>query len=469
MSRKELSEEQFYGLGIAPKLLERLDKLGFVHPTPIQFKAIPIAISGEDVVGIAQTGTGKTLAFAIPTLQQISARGKQALILLPTRELAVQVEETFQKVAKPLGIRTALVIGGASKGPQLRNLKNNPHIIVATPGRLIDYMQGRKVSLKNIGVLVLDEADRMLDMGFEPQLRKIMATIPDGRQTMLFSATMPPKIAAIARQYMTSPLRVEVAPAGTANEKVDQEMYIVAKPDKVELLEKLLNQYKGTILVFSRTKHGAGKLARLVRGMGHSSAEMHSNRSQNQRQFALRGFSSGKFRVMVATDIAARGIDVKDIELVINFDLPDQHEDYVHRIGRTGRAGKTGKAISFVSPEQKRDIVQIEKLINTQIPVLTKEGEEVDRAEIDRAGRRGGSNSGRSRNNRSGANRRRYSGGGGHRSGGGGARKTSGSGSYSSGVGRRSTSGKRSGGSTSGRKRSGGGASRASVARRNSR
>lgn len=379
MSRQELDKESFYGLGIAPSLLDRIDDLGFKHPTPIQFKAIPIACAGDDVIGIAQTGTGKTLAFSIPMLQQMHARGKIGLVLLPTRELAVQVEETFRKLASPLGLRTAVLIGGTPINPQTRQLRDKPHVIVATPGRLIDHLEQKHLTLDRVGVLVLDEADRMLDMGFAPQLKRILSVMPTDRQTMLFSATIPEEIAKIAHAYMRQPLRVEVAPSGTAAENVDQEVYIVCKLDKTRLLARLLEQYRGTVLVFTRTKHGAKKVARDIKMMNHSVAELHSNRSQSQRQDALRGFSSGKYRVMVATDIAARGIDVKNIELVVNFDLPDHVEDYVHRIGRTGRAGKSGKAISLAVPEQKGDIRQIEKLIRKTLQVKTPSGEIVDR------------------------------------------------------------------------------------------
>lgn len=382
MPREELKQEDFYGLGIAPTLLERIEQLGFKHPTPIQHKAIPIACRGEDVVGIAQTGTGKTLAFSVPMLQQMSARGKKGLILLPTRELAIQVLETLTKLAAPLGLRTALLIGGMNQNPQVKQLRAKPHVIVATPGRLIDMMEQKHANLDQIGILVLDEADRMLDMGFAPQLKKILAKVSTDRQTMLFSATMPEEIASIARQYMKSPLRIEVAPAGTAAESVEQEMFIVGKNEKAELLNRLLAEYRGTILVFSRTKHGAKKIAKQIRDMGHSAAEIHSNRSQSQRQEALKGFSNGKYRVMVATDIAARGIDVKNIELVINYDLPDQSEDYVHRIGRTGRAGRSGKAISFAVPEQKADILAIERLIKATLPLKTKTGELIERKSI---------------------------------------------------------------------------------------
>lgn len=359
----------FFGLNIAPDLLAQLEELGFAIPTPIQQKAIPIGVNGEDLIGIAQTGTGKTLAFAIPMIQRLSANKKNGLILLPTRELALQVDEAFHKIGKFFGLRTAVLIGGASMGTQIKAIKNRPHIIIATPGRLIDHLNQKTVSLSEVHVLVLDEADRMLDMGFEPQIKKILAVIPKERQTLLFSATMPEKISQIARNYMRQPVRVEVARSGTVAEQVDQEIFVVQKADKLRLLDRLLSEYRGTVLVFSRTKHGAKKITIAVRRMGHSTAEIHSNRSLAQRKEALSGFKTGRYRVLVATDIAARGIDVIGIELVINFDLPDQAEDYVHRIGRTGRAGQKGKAISFASPEQKRDVQSIENLIRIRLPI----------------------------------------------------------------------------------------------------
>ena len=377
MTREELQQQDFTGLGITPGLLRRVSALGFSHPTPIQFKAIPIATSGEDMVGIAQTGSGKTLAFSIPMLQYVSATNNMGLILLPTRELAVQVEETLRKVASGSGLRTAIIIGGANIRPQIKQLKAKPHIIVATPGRLIDHLEQGNIRLDRVHMLVLDEADRMLDMGFAPQLKRILSLLPANRQTLMFSATMPQAIATMAKQYMKKPLQVEVAPSGTTAEKIDQEIFIVARDEKMVLLERILNQYKGTILSFSRTKHGAKNIARKIRQMGHAADEIHSNRSQNQRQNALRGFSTGKFRILVATDIAARGIDVKNIELVINYDLPEQSEDYVHRIGRTGRAGKAGRAISFACPEQRKDIIQIEKLIKINLPLKSATGETI--------------------------------------------------------------------------------------------
>ena len=375
MSREEHKEHDFNNLGIEESLLKRINALGFKHPTPIQYKAIPIATSGEDVVGIAQTGSGKTLAFSIPTLQIVSNSDKVGLILLPTRELAVQVEETIRKIAGANRLRTAIIIGGMSQRPQAKALRARPHVIVATPGRLIDHIEQKNISLNNVGILVLDEADRMLDMGFAPQLDKILSHMTRDRQTMLFSATMPSAITEIARKYMKEPLRIEIAKPGTTAEKVTQEMFIVNKDEKINLLGRLLKEYKGSVLVFSRTRHGATKIAKAIRDMKFTADEIHSNRTQNQRQKALRAFTVGKVRILVATDIAARGIDVDNVELVVNFDLPDQTDDYVHRIGRTARAGREGTAISFACPDQKGDVAQIQKLINMKLPIRSHTGE----------------------------------------------------------------------------------------------
>lgn len=359
----------FYGLGIAPRLLEMLEGLHFTVPTPIQQRSIPIAIEGKDMIGVAQTGTGKTLAFGIPMIQRLAAVKGQGLVLLPTRELAMQVDETLHQLGRGLGLRTALVIGGASMHLQIQKLRAKPHVIIATPGRLNDHLEHGTVNLQPVKILVLDEADRMLDMGFAPQINRIIAKLPSDRQTLLFSATMPPGIVAIAKRTMRLPLRVEVAPSGTTVEQVEHEVFIVPKEQKIRLLEKLLNEYRGSILVFTRTKFGAKKLTRQVKHWGHTAAELHSNRSLGQRRQALDGFKSGAYRVLIATDIAARGIDVTGIELVLNYDLPAQAEDYVHRIGRTARAGRRGKAISFAQPEQQRDIRDIERLIRLKIPV----------------------------------------------------------------------------------------------------
>jgi ATP-dependent RNA helicase RhlE len=365
----------FTSLGIAPGLLQVLVKLKFTVPTPIQHQAIPIGVQGKDVIGIAQTGTGKTLAFGIPMLQRLAQQGGRGLVIVPTRELAYQVEESLAPFAQSLGIRMAVFVGGASMHLQRQAIKNNPRVLVATPGRLNDHLEQRTVTLREVKVLVLDEADRMLDMGFKPQIDRILAHVPKERQTMLFSATMPREILALAQSQMDLPLRIEVAPPGTAASNVVQELFVVRKEEKLRLLEKLLGEYSGSVLVFSRTKHGAKKITRSVKAMGAAAAEIHANRSLSQRREALEGFKAGRYRVLIATDIAARGIDVTGIAVVINFDLPDDPGDYVHRIGRTARAGREGRAISFAEPSQVQGIRNIERLIRsnlrrTPLPVL---------------------------------------------------------------------------------------------------
>ncbi|HEY4493109.1 MAG TPA: DEAD/DEAH box helicase [Candidatus Paceibacterota bacterium] len=361
----------FADLGIAPGLLESLTRLKYTHPTPIQEKAIPAGIEGKDLVGIAQTGTGKTLAFGIPMIQRLAHVPGQGLVILPTRELALQVEEVYRRIGQSLGLRVAILIGGTGMGPQISALRNKPNVIIATPGRLIDHLEQRHLTLTHAKILVLDEADRMLDMGFAPQLKKIFAAVPPPaeRQTMLFSATMPPEIMRIASSHMKLPISIEVAPQGTTVEKVTQEIFIVDKGSKTRLLEKLLVKYPVSTLVFTRTKFGAKRLARNIRDMRHSAVEIHGNRTLGQRKEALAGFKSGKFRVLVATDIAARGIDVVGIGLVVNFDLPTDPGDYVHRIGRTARAGAGGHAISFAEPNQRGDLRDIERLIKKSLPV----------------------------------------------------------------------------------------------------
>ncbi len=362
----------FQNLGIAPKLMQILETHKFVTPTPIQQKSILPGTEGKDIMGIAQTGTGKTLAFGIPMIQRLAqASGKtKGLVILPTRELALQVNETLKKIGSTLGLKTAILIGGENMGKQIKMLRLNPHIIIATPGRLIDHLESRTITLNTVSILVLDEADRMLDMGFAPQIKKIMQTVPKTRQTMLFSATMPNEIVDIAKSFMHLPLRIEVAPQGTAVELVEQELFFVHREDKSALLQNILKEYTGSILVFSRTKFGAKKIAQTIRNHGYTASEIHSNRSLNQRIEALDGFKIGRYRILVATDIAARGIDVTGIQLVVNYDLPSTAEDYVHRIGRTGRAGMAGKAISFAMPEQRFEVRAIERLIRTNLPVI---------------------------------------------------------------------------------------------------
>lgn len=368
------SSPTFHGLGIAPGLLEILAKLRYTIPTPIQHQAIPPAMEGKDVVGVAQTGTGKTLAFGIPMLQLLAREKGRGLVLLPTRELALQVDAELHKIGRPFGLKTAVLIGGLSLKPQLQSLARNPHIIIATPGRLIDHLEQKTLVLNSVKILILDEADRMLDMGFEPQLKRIFPHLPKARQTMLFSATIPSEIMAIASRYMKLPVRIEVALSGTTAENVSQEIFIVRREAKLGLLDTILHQFKGSTLVFTRTKYGAKKVARAVRDMGHRADEIHGNRSLAQRRDALEGFKSGRHRVLIATDIAARGIDVRGIELVVNFDMPSKSEDYVHRIGRTGRAGAEGHAISFALPEEHHEIRAIERLIRQTLRVSLPPG-----------------------------------------------------------------------------------------------
>ncbi|MBF0330745.1 MAG: DEAD/DEAH box helicase [Candidatus Omnitrophica bacterium] len=386
----------FFGLGIAPKVLEVLARMKFVVPTPIQHKAIPMAVEGKDIMGIAQTGTGKTLAFAIPMVQRLAQEPIGiGLVVVPTRELAIQVEETFNKVAQPFGLRTAILIGGASMEEQLRAIKKGARILIATPGRLIDHMQRGTVRLQTTRVLVLDEADRMFDMGFAPQIEQILQQVPKERQTMLFSATMPRDIMAMASRHMKLPINIEVAPQGTAAERVVQEIFVVRREMKSILLQKILGQYRGSILIFSRTKHGASKLVREIKAMTHSAAEIHSDRSLSQRRQALEGFKVGRYRILVATDIAARGIDVKGIELVINYDLPDDAENYVHRIGRTGRAGMEGRAISIATPDQADQIQAIERCMRSEIKLA--EHPEIETQKLYRAPSRSASSGSSSR------------------------------------------------------------------------
>jgi ATP-dependent RNA helicase RhlE len=332
-----------------------------------------LILQGRDILGIAQTGTGKTLAFGIPIVN--SLKSGAALILVPTRELAQQVAGAMQLICRPFGMNACLLIGGASMNMQVQSVRKNPRVLIATPGRLIDHLRQNTISLSGIKCLVLDEADRMLDMGFKPQIEKIMASVPAQRQTMLFSATMPAEIRQLTRKYMQSPETVEVAPAGTVAEAVEQSLYIVQRSQKKSVLAKLLDESSGPVLIFVRTKHTARQLTKTLFET-HPVAEIHSNRSQHQRQTAIDGFRSGKYRILIATDIAARGIDVKDIQLVINYDLPDEAESYIHRIGRTGRAGSKGHAVSIAAPDQGKLVRNIEGLLKKSIRVVKHPGAE---------------------------------------------------------------------------------------------
>jgi ATP-dependent RNA helicase RhlE len=365
----------FTALGLNSHLTKAIRESGYTEPTPIQSKAIPFAIDGRDLIGIAQTGTGKTAAFVLPILQRLaehpaSRRMSRALIVAPTRELVIQIEEATRKYSRHLrNVRTVVVVGGVGEQPQIAGLRAGAEIIIATPGRLIDLMQQRHVNLSTIEVAVLDEADRMLDMGFLPAIRQIVRALPKERQTLLFSASLSSEIEKLTSEFMQHPQMVQIGRRANPAETVEQVVYEVPKSRKVALLLHLLrDRALDSVLVFSRTKHGADKIARKVEQSGISVATLHSNRSQAQRLAALRAFKSGAVRVLVATDIAARGIDVEGISHVINFDFPPQPEDYVHRIGRTGRAHAIGDAISFATPDDAATVRALERFITRGIP-----------------------------------------------------------------------------------------------------
>ncbi|MFO1128951.1 MAG: DEAD/DEAH box helicase [Rhodospirillales bacterium] len=365
----------FEDLGIAAPLRRALAGSGYAHPTPIQQRAIPLLLEGRDLLGVAQTGTGKTAAFALPILQRLAAarrtnRGPSALILAPTRELAMQIATAVKTYAMHLPLREAVVFGGVGQGPQVRALRGGIDILVATPGRLLDLIQQGHAKLDTVSHLVLDEADRMLDMGFVRDVRRIIAHLPPARQSMLFSATMPAEIARLAGEMLRNPARVEVAPAGTAVELVDQRVFHVATPEKRALLAKLIEDpAMRRVIVFTRTKHGANKVAQHLLRSGVTAAAIHGNKSQSARQTALDDFRTGRSRVLVATDIAARGIDVEAVTHIVNFELPNVPETYVHRIGRTARAGASGEALSFCDATERSCLRDIERLIRRQIVV----------------------------------------------------------------------------------------------------
>jgi ATP-dependent RNA helicase RhlE len=378
----------FTDLKLSEKILHALERAGFEHPTPIQAQAIPPALAGKDVIGAAATGTGKTAAFLLPIIERLAARagrpGPRALVLAPTRELAVQIEEQLARFGKPLHVRGALVIGGVGMGNQSKTLRDH-EVVVATPGRLVDHLQQGSARLDGIEVLVLDEADRMLDMGFKPQLTRILARLPKVRQTLLFSATMAGEVADFARAHLTDPVRVEVARNGTTAERASQQVFHPGQHEKLPLLLTLLEDDELSTLVFTRTKRRADKVAKVLQRAGHKVARIHADRSQAQRRMALEGFREGTYRVLVATDIAARGIDVADIGHVVNFDLPHVPEDYVHRVGRTARMAASGRASSFASPEELPLLRDIEGLTRKAIAKVDVPRErEVFQAELKR-------------------------------------------------------------------------------------
>jgi len=369
---------KFTELDLLPEILNSLSNLGYSEPTPIQKQAIPLALQGKDILGCAQTGTGKTAAFSIPLLQTLHERksnkpGKRpirALILTPTRELAAQIADSIRDYGKGLGLRHVVIFGGVGQSPQVQKLREGVDILVATPGRLLDLMQQGYVRLDQIEFFVLDEADRMLDMGFIHDIKKILPKLPERKQTMFFSATMPLAIADLAKKILHNPEQIRVDPVSSTAEKIQQVVYHVLKPQKKELLKHILmDQSIERMLVFSRTKRGADRLARLLDKAKIPAAAIHGDKSQGARERALKEFKSGKMRVLVATDIAARGIDIDSLQCVLNFDLPNEPETYVHRIGRTGRAGASGVSISLCDIDERPFLKDIEKLIKMKIDV----------------------------------------------------------------------------------------------------
>ena len=369
----------FETLGIIEPILKALDSEGYTNPTPVQEQSIPILLEGKDLLGCAQTGTGKTAAFAIPILQQLfiekqnnkSRRKIKALIVTPTRELAIQIGESFSIYGKHTGLRNTVIFGGVKQASQVNSLRNGVDILVATPGRLLDLMDQGYISLKNIEYSVLDEADHMLDMGFIHDIKKIVAKLPLKRQSLFFSATMPPDIIKLSKKILGNPEKVTVEPEQTTAEKVEQSIYFVAKKSKPKLLLHLINNESiDSAIVFTRTKHGANKIVKMLDKAEVKSAAIHGNKTQKARQKALSDFKEGKIKILCATDIAARGIDVEELSHVINYELPNVSETYVHRIGRTGRAKASGIAISFCDGEEKAYLKGIQKLIGYQVPVV---------------------------------------------------------------------------------------------------
>ena len=370
---------KFNELNLLEPILNALTKQGYTEPTPIQQQAIPYVLEGRDVMGCAQTGTGKTAAFAIPIIQRIHASKQadnsnkiRALIVTPTRELAIQIEESFKNYGSELKLRYTVIFGGVNQSQQVNRLKNGVDVLIATPGRLLDLQQQGFIKLGNLEIFVLDEADRMLDMGFIHDVKKIIKMIPAKRQTLFFSATMPKEITSLANSILTDPVKVEVNPVSSTAEMIEQALYYVDTPAKKDLLVHVLKETTApSVLVFSRTKHGADKIVKLLLKNKVSAEAIHGNKSQNARQRALSNFKDKTSRVLVATDIAARGIDIDELSFVINYDIPNIPETYVHRIGRTGRAGASGIAVSFCDKEERKYIRDIQKLISLEIPVVS--------------------------------------------------------------------------------------------------
>jgi len=366
----------FSKLGLSPQVLEGVSAAGYAEPTAIQLRAIPLVMAGRDLIGCAQTGTGKTAAFALPILSRLDRHGAaRALVLEPTRELAAQVETAIRDYGRFTDLRMVVLFGGAGYGKQDQGLRQGADIVVATPGRLLDHLQRGTLRLNQIEILVLDEADRMLDMGFMPDVRRIVERCPRNRQTMLFSATIPPEIEQLVKWALRKPETVEIGQRRAPAETVTHALYPVASDQKQAILDELLKRTDfDQVLIFCRTKHGADRVARKLQQQGHAVAVLHSNRTQSEREKALSGFRDGRYEVMVATDIAARGIDVQQISHVINYDVPHHPEDYVHRIGRTGRAQSVGDAFTIMTGEDVQEVAAIERFIGQKIPRVKLEG-----------------------------------------------------------------------------------------------
>ena len=404
-------------MNLPPKLVASLARMGITEPTPIQSQAIPHALNGRDVMGLAQTGTGKTAAFGVPLAAQMlelntrpGPKGVRGLVLAPTRELASQIAEHLKGLTEGTQLKVGVVVGGQSINAQIKRLERGTDLLVATPGRLIDLLDRRAVSLAPCTFLVLDEADQMLDLGFIHALRRIASELPKERQTMLFSATMPKQMNELAQSYLERPIRVEVTPPGKAADKVRQELHFIAKAEKTELLIELLDKHRTErALVFGRTKHGMEKLMRVLEKRGFAATSIHGNKSQGQRDRAIAAFKAGEITVLVATDVAARGLDIPDVKFVYNFELPNVPDAYVHRIGRTARAGKDGVAVAFCAPDEMGELRAIEKTMGISIPVASGRAWEGEAPSKPAGGPRrgGGSKPGQGKPASNGARRRR--------------------------------------------------------------
>jgi ATP-dependent RNA helicase RhlE len=383
---------KFTELSISALLQSNLARHGYIQPTPVQAQSIEPALAGRDLVATAQTGTGKTLAFVLPMIHRIGeqpkGRGVRALVLSPTRELAIQIHETFLKIAAGTQIRSAVVVGGLSESTQLNAIRKGAQVVIATPGRLYDFLSRRLIDLSQTGILVLDEADRMLDMGFLPTIERIIAATPSNRQTMFFSATMETSVQHLVHEHVRDAERIAVGSTSKPAEQVDLHVYEVEQTGKLELLHTMLREQQGSFLVFARTKHGADRLAKRLSLDGVKTAAIHGDRSQNQRNQALKGFQDGYYRVLVATDVAARGIHVEGIAHVVNYDLPQAPEDFIHRVGRTGRAGAHGTASTFATRVERSDITKIERTIGMKLSRRTPSGEAAPVIELPQAARK---------------------------------------------------------------------------------